>query len=170
MATIIFNGKTYNRPEEMSAAERATFEQLSGLFVDQNGNGIPDFLEGDIVKNVSTAYANIVNINGNMVSDMNELPEDVRAKVQTAFEKMSELGIVENPSAPMMPHAGHVGSAHVAPQSSQFTTTPPITSQQYTPTIQEGNRPGILQWILLGALLFFCVMITVAGAVYFFMR
>jgi hypothetical protein len=170
MATIIFNGKTYNTPEEMSPTERATFEQLTDLFVDKNGNGIPDFLEGDIVKNVSTAYANIVSINGNMVSDMNELPEDVRAKVQTAFEKMSELGMVETPSASMMPHAGHVGSDHVAPQSSQFTATPSITSQEYTPTIQEGNRPGVLQWILLGVFMFFCLMIAVAGGVYFFLR
>lgn len=169
MATIIFNGKTYNTPEEMSAAERATFEQLTGLFVDKNGNGIPDFLEGDIVKNVTTAYTNIVNINGEMVNT-SDMPEEMRAKVQSAFQKMSELGMVQNPSAPMMAHAGHIGSDHVAPQSSQFTTTPPITSQEYAPTIQEGNRPSVLQWILLGAFLFFCLMIAVAGAIYFFLR
>jgi hypothetical protein len=170
MATIIFNGKTYNTPDEMSAADRAAFEQLAGLFMDKNGNGIPDFLEGDIVKNVTSAYTNIVNINGKMVSDMDELPDDVRAKVQTAFEKMAEMGMVQNPSAPMMTHAGHIGSDHVAPLSSQFTTTPSITSQEYEPTIQEGNRPSIVQWILLGAFLFFCLMIAVAGAVYFFLR
>lgn len=170
MATIIFNGKTYNTPEEMSAAERATFEQLSGLFVDKNGNGIPDFLEGDIVKNVSTAYANIVSINGNMVSDMNELPEDVRVKVQTAFEKMSEMGLVTDPASPMMTHAGHIGSAHVAPRSPDFISSPPITSQEYPSAIQEGNRPGILQWVLLAAFLLFCGMIAVAGGFYFFMR
>lgn len=169
MATIIFNGKSYNTPDEMSAADRAAFEQLAGLFGDKNGNGIPDFLEGDIVKNVTTAYSNIVSINGEMVN-ASDMPEEMRAKVQSAFQKMSELGLVTNPSAPTMAHAGHLGSDHVAPRSPEFMSTPPIISQEYSPTIQEGNRPSILQWILLGAFLFFCLMVAVAGAVYFFMR
>jgi hypothetical protein len=169
MATIIFNGKSYNTPDEMSAAERATFEQLTGLFVDKNGNGIPDFLEGDIVKNVSTAYANIVSINGNMIN-ASEMPEEMREKVQSAFQKMSELGLVTNPSVQMMTHAGHVGSDHVAPRSPEFISTPPITSQEYPSTIQEGNRPSVLQWALLAAFLLFCGMIAVVGGFYFFMR
>jgi hypothetical protein len=169
MATIIFNGKTYNTPDEMSAADRAAFEQLAGLFMDKNGNGVPDFLEGDIVKNVTTAYTNIVDINGKMVN-ASEMPEEMRARVQSAFQKMSELGLVTNPSATAMPHAGHVGSDHVASRSPEFISTPPVISQEYSPTIQEGNRPSILQWILLAAFLFFCLMVAVAGGVYFFMR
>jgi hypothetical protein len=169
MPKIIFNGTTYNAPDEMSAADRAAFEQLAGMFMDKNGNGIPDFLEGDIVKNVSTAYSNIVSINGEMVN-ASEMPEEMRARVQSAFQKMSELGLVTNPSAPIMAHAGHVGSDHVAPLSSEFISSPPIISQEYAPTIQEGNRPSIVQWILLGALLFFCLMTIVVGAFYFLMR
>jgi hypothetical protein len=165
MATIIFNGKSYNTPDEMSAADRAAFEQLAGLFVDKNGNGIPDFLEGDIIKNVSTAYSNIVSINGNMVN-ASEMPEDMRIKVQSAFQKMSELGLVQDASTPMK---SHLGSDHVAPQSAQFISSPPITSQEYPSTIQEGNRPSVLQWILLAGFLFFCLMIAAIG-VYFFMR
>src|SRR6185369_15432573 len=106
MATIVFNGKTYNGPEEMSAADRAAFEQLAGMFVDKNGNGIPDFLEGDIVKNVSTAYSNIVSINGQAFNNMNEMPEEMRAKVQGAFQKMSELGIVPPQPASTMAQFG----------------------------------------------------------------
>jgi hypothetical protein len=169
MAKIIFNGKTYNTPDEMSPTERATFEQLAGLFVDKNGNGIPDFLEGDIVKNVSTAYANIVSINGNMVNT-SEMPEEMREKVQNAFQKMSELGLVPDASVPMTTHADHFGSEHVAPRSPEFISSPPITSQEYPPTIQEGNRPSVLQWLLLGAFLLFCGMIAVVGGFYFFMR
>ena len=66
MTKIIFNGKTYDTPDEMSATDRAAFEQIAVMFGDKNGNGIPDFLEGDIIKNVSTAYTNIVNINGHV--------------------------------------------------------------------------------------------------------
>ncbi len=50
MATIIFNGKTYNSLEEMPANERQTYEQIANMLVDKNGNGIPDFLEGDLVQ------------------------------------------------------------------------------------------------------------------------
>ena len=52
---IMFNGKTYNSLEEMPANERMAYEQMQKIFVDANGNGIPDFLEGDIAKNVMTA-------------------------------------------------------------------------------------------------------------------
>jgi hypothetical protein len=166
MAKIIFNGRTYNTPDEMSPTERATFEQLAGLFVDQNGNGIPDFLEGDIVKNVSTAYANIVSINGNMVN-ASEMPEEMREKVQSAFQKMSELGLMPEASTPMM---AQVNSVQMGQQSPQFISSPPITSQEYPPMIQEDNRLGILQWALLAALLLFCGLIAVAGGFYFFMR
>ncbi len=166
MATIIFNGKSYNTPDEMSAAERASFEQLAGLFVDKNGNGIPDFLEGDIVKNVSTAYANIVSINGDVVN-ASEMPEEMRIKVQSAFQKMSEMGLVPDAATSMKAHAG---SDHVAPRSAEFISTPSIISQEYPATIQEGNRPSILQWALVAAFLFFCGMIAVVGAFYFFMR
>jgi len=166
MATIIFNGKSYNTPDEMSAADRAAFEQLAGLFVDKNGNGIPDFLEGDIVKNVSTAYSSIVSINGNMVNS-SEMPEEMRVKVQSAFQKMSELGLVTNASGPVM---AQVSSVQMGAQSPQFISSPPITSQEYPSTIQEGNRPSIVQWILLAGFLFFCLMIAVIGGFYFFMR
>jgi hypothetical protein len=166
MAKIIFNGRTYNTPDEMSPTERATFEQLAGLFVDQNGNGIPDFLEGDIVKNVSTAYANIVSINGNMVN-ASEMPEEMREKVQSAFQKMSELGLMSDSSTPMM---AQVNSVQMGQQSPQFISSPPITSQEYPPTIQEDDRSSVLQWALLAAFLLFCGMITVVGGIYFFMR
>lgn len=166
MAKIIFNGRTYNTPDEMSPTERATFEQLAGLFVDQNGNGIPDFLEGDIVKNVSTAYANIVSINGNMVN-ASEMPEEMREKVQSAFQKMSELGLVPDASTSMMTQ---VNSMQMGQQTPQFISSPPITSQEYPPMIQEDSRLGVLQWALLAAFLFFCGMIAVVGGIYFFMR
>ena len=57
---ILFNGKTYNSLEEMPAKERQAYEQIRKIFVDANGNGIPDFLEGDIVKNVITAFTSAI--------------------------------------------------------------------------------------------------------------
>lgn len=162
MATITFNGKTYNSIEEMPALERQAFEQLSSMFVDKNGNGIPDFLEGDLASNVITAFTSNVNINGKTYNNANELPDDMRQRVQGAFEKMAELGLVTKTSSPMMAQFSSV-QAMPKPQA----ISQPITSQQYPSTTQEVNGPSILQWALAGIILFFCVVIAALGVLYF---
>lgn len=98
---IVFNGKTFNSLEEMPANERAAYEQMQKIFVDADGNGIPDFLEGDIAKNVMTAFTtNVVNYDGKVYNSLDELPADARQKVQDALAKLNQLGIVSGtPSA-----------------------------------------------------------------------
>ena len=97
---IIFNGKSYNSLQEMPSNERTAYEQMQKIFVDANGNGIPDFLEGDIAKNVMTAFTNVVNYDGKVYNSLDELPADARQKVQDAFAKLNQLGIVSGtPSA-----------------------------------------------------------------------
>ena len=91
---IIFNGKSYNNLQEMPSNERMAYEQMQKIFVDANGNGIPDFLEGDIAKNVMTAFTSVVNYDGKVYNGLDELPPDARQKVQDAFAKLNQLGIV----------------------------------------------------------------------------
>ena len=91
---IIFNGKSYGNPEDMSANDRAAYDQMQKIFVDANGNGIPDFLEGDVAKNVMTAFTSNVNFNGQVYNSLDELPEPARKKVQEAFAKLNQMGIV----------------------------------------------------------------------------
>ncbi len=105
MPTILFNGKTYNSIEEMPVDVRSAYQQVADIFVDKNGNGIPDFLEGDMVKNVITAFTSNVNVNGQTYNNMNELPPDICAQVQGAFEKLSALGMVTNNNSPSIPQA-----------------------------------------------------------------
>lgn len=115
----------------MPANERQAFEQLSNMFVDKNGNGIPDFLEGDMAQNVITAITSNVHYNGQTYNSVNELPPDVRGKVQEAFAKLEQLGI--------------------APQASSLAVpTEPISIRSYEPTIQEDTGSGT-KWIFLGA-------------------
>ena len=57
MATIIFNGKSYNSLEEMPEKERKAYDQMMDIFADKNGNGIPDFMEGDMVASTSAPYS-----------------------------------------------------------------------------------------------------------------
>jgi hypothetical protein len=95
---IMFNGKTYNSLEEMPANERQAYEQMQKIFVDADGNGIPDFLEGDVAKKVITAFSSVVNYDGKVYNSLDELPPETRQKVQEAFAKLKETGII-NPNA-----------------------------------------------------------------------
>jgi hypothetical protein len=95
---IMFNGKTYNSLDEMPANERQAYEQMQKIFVDADGNGIPDFLEGDVAKKVITAFSSVVNYDGKVYNSLDELPPETRQKVQEAFAKLKETGII-NPNA-----------------------------------------------------------------------
>jgi len=152
MSTILFNGKTYNSLEEMPANEKLAYEQIANMLVDKNGNGIPDFLEGDMAKNVMTAFTSSVIVGGQSYSDMNELPPEIRAKVQGAFEKLSELGIVTK------------NSPLAASQIKQepLAASRPLVSPEYNPAIQEGKSSPLI-WLVVGMLLIVCLAAAVVG-------
>ena len=163
MATILFNGKSYNSLEEMPPNERQAYEQMMNIFVDANGNGIPDFLEGDMVKNVLSAVASNIQFNGQVYEGMNELPPDVREKIQGAFEKMSELGIVtKTPPSMVM----GVNSAQVSGEPQ--IRSRPFVSREFQPAIEEDKGSSALPWILAGAALLFCLALA-AFAIFYFM-
>jgi len=162
--TILFNGKTYNSIEEMPANERQAFEQLSSMFVDKNGNGIPDFLEGDLAQNVVNAFTSSININGKSYGSLNELPDDMRIRVQGAFEKMAGLGIVTKTTSPMMTQVNGMPMEQKAQAASN-----PLISQEFNPAIREEKGSNILPLALTGIVLLFCLAIA-AFAVFYFMR
>jgi len=96
MATIIFNGKSYNSLEEMPEKERLAYEQMMGIFADKNGNGIPDFMEGDLVQKVMAVNSTHVNINANgqTYQNLDDLPPELRQRVDKAFQVMTNFGII----------------------------------------------------------------------------
>ena len=152
---IIFNGKTYNSLEEMPANERQAYEQMSQIFKDENGNGIPDFLEGDIVKNVMTAFANVIHYDGKVYNNMDELPPEARQKMQDAFNVLNRLGVVT--AAP----STQTGQAF----EPAFKASKPLLAQE--PAIQEsGGRNWMIIIGFLGAIL----VCAVALALVLFMR
>ena len=60
--------------------------------MDANGNGIPDFLEG--LQKVMTAFTSSVNYDGKIYNNLHQLPAEVREKVQDAFAKLNQMGIL----------------------------------------------------------------------------
>ncbi len=164
MAIIIFNGKTYNKIEEMPPNEKQAYEQMMKIFVDANGNGIPDFLEGDMVKNVMTAVTSNISVNGQMYGGMNELPDDVRAKIQGALEKMTELGIVTKTTSQMVMEVDSVQASKEPRVQSR-----PFVSHETTSAIQEDKGSNALPWLLAGLAVFVCLTVA-AIVVFYFMQ
>lgn len=163
MPTIIFNGKTYNSIEDMPANERQAFEQMSQMFVDKNGNGIPDFLEGDMVQNVLAAHSTktSINVNGKTYHSVEDLPPELRQSVDGAFQMLSNLGILQG-----MPEAQ--------------TPTPPVSrepqfeSRPFVPqgsaVIEEENGKSTFPLILGGIVLCFAVIVVTIGVLYLMNR
>ena len=156
MKIISFNGKTYNSLEEMPVNERQAYEQIANMLVDKNGNGIPDFLEGDMVKNVITAFTSSVSFNGQTYNGINELPPDVRAKVQGAFEKLSEFGIVEK-NSPMMVQEK---SAKIGQEPRAISR--PFVSHENGPIIQE-DPPSSAMLTIISVIFVLCLVAAIAG-------
>lgn len=157
---IMFNGRTYNSLNEMPANERQAYEQLQKIFVDANGNGIPDFLEGDVAQKVITAFTNQFNYGGKVYDSLEELPPEARQKIQDAFAKLQQMGIV-NPGtfvqdAPKQPAFDFA-----------FQPSSPLIPKEST--IQESSRKTIKLTIVI-ALLVLILICGVGGVVLFFAR
>jgi hypothetical protein len=163
MATIQFNGKTYNSLEEMPAIERQAFEQLSAIFVDKNGNGIPDFMEGDLAQNILAAVASSVHIDGRNDQELSGIPPELRDKVQVAIRKLSELGLVaEGVSMNSRPY-----SPPTAPEP--MAVSRPFVSREYSPVIQEEKAPNLAIWVLFAFGGLACLVMA-AAAVFVFIQ
>ena len=153
---INFNGKTYNSLEEMPANERQAYEQLQKIFVDANGNGIPDFLEGDVAQKVITAFSSAVNYDGKVYNNLDELPPEIRQKVQNAFEKLNQMGILK-PNTVMQDPSKAPGFEYA------YQPSPPLIPKESD--IAEGSvrtRKLAILFAIVAALI-----ICGAGAVFF---
>lgn len=164
MPTINFNGKTYNSLEEIPERERQAYQQLTDMFVDKNGNGIPDFLEGDIVKNISNIYtaASSIQFDGNTYNNLNELPPDVREKVKTAFNQMAGMGLVQANVAETNTNSNIQNEAYVKPTS--------FVSREYNPVIEEEGGSNFKTWLIVGVAIMACLgVMAVAILVFMFL-
>lgn len=160
MPTINFNGKTYNNLEDMHANERQAFEQMSQMFVDKNGNGIPDFLEGDLAKNIIAASSSTFVYNGKTYNSLDEMPEDIRNKVHTAFDMMSGMGLVSKTAfsnMPFKPEQPAPSKPFIAPSNSSSA-------------IEEEQGSNIFPYILGAIVLCFALVVLAFGISYFLNR
>ena len=153
MPTIIFNGKTYNDINDMPADERRAYDQMSSLFMDKDGNGIPDFMEGNIAMNVMNASASGFLVNGKTYASLDDMPEDMRSKMHSAFDALASAGLVSKSTFVQMTEAKNMPEQKPAPQSS--------------PVIEE-ERGGKTFTLILGGMVLCSALAAIAMALYYF--
>jgi len=93
MPQIHFNAKTYNDLAEMPAKEREMYDQLMSVMVDENGNGIPDLLEGDVVGNIIEAVKKSGG-DSEELSALENMSPEMRARISKGVAKLQELGLL----------------------------------------------------------------------------
>jgi len=75
---VTVNGKEYNNQDDVPA-------ELRGLLEDQDGNGIPDFMENALQGQSSmkiTATTQVFNFNGKEYSSIEEMPPEAQAAMR----------------------------------------------------------------------------------------
>ena len=189
---IVIDGKTYNSVDEMPDDVRRNYEEamkgfaavnetsasgslanMSNLFADNNNNGVPDIMEGAPVINVAGALKYIVD--GKVFSNVDALPPEARAKYEQAMSAMDKdrngvpdfLEGMMNGSNPTPTATANIGAEH--PRHSFFDTSKD-KSQFGSPTIEpesSGNWIALIAGIALAGL---CLVGSLAGVWYFFLR
>ncbi|MFZ5910564.1 MAG: hypothetical protein ACOYYU_11155 [Chloroflexota bacterium] len=158
MTQIHFNGKTYNDIAEMPASERQAYEQLMAIFKDENQDGTPDILQGDVISNLLKAATTSVYVDGMQVSGLDSMSPEMRVKFEEGMKMLKNLGLISQvPTLPGYSHAPQEDYDHIRP-------SPPIIRQPSAIQEENGNR-----WLV--ALLALAVLVAcgIGAAVFFFL-
>ncbi len=94
MSPIQFNGRTYNSFEEMPLEEQQLYDKTVGLMGDKNGNQVPDFMEDEHFQSLMAGGSNGVTFRGVTYTSFDQMPEDVRMKMKSAFDQITQMGMI----------------------------------------------------------------------------
>jgi hypothetical protein len=153
MSKIHFNGKTYNDIAEMPAMERQAYEQLMSIFKDEDQDGVPDILQGDVIGNIVKAVTTTVVVDGQPVSGLGEMTPEQRAKLEKGLIKLKELGFISQ-----VPDLS--GTQAPTWQDAEIRPSKPVISS--SPAIQEDRGPRVGAILAIVLLLALCVFGVVA--------
>ena len=157
MPQIHFNGKTYNDLAEMPATEREMYDQLMSVMVDENGNGIPDLLEGDVVGNIIEAVKKSGG-NSEGIAALEQMSPEMRARISKGVAKLQEFGLLSG-----MPDLPNDVQALSSWDNSEIRASEPII--QSPSAIQEDKGPRVA--LILVTLLI--IIICAFGAAAYFL-
>lgn len=171
MPDIVVNGKAYNSVEEMPADVRAAYQKALEVLHDADGNGIPDFLEGKSMANVSGIPINVdvqsgsqIVMGDNVYSSVDQLPHEARLKFDQAMAKLGALGLDRDGNG--IPDVLEAKAPELATYQGVITSEPmgipSMTSQEPPPSViqEEGMnfKPGTVLLLLILLLLGFLAL------------
>lgn len=161
MPQIYFNGKTYNDLAEMPASERQMYEQVIAAMRDEDGNGLPDILEGDVIGNIIEMAKQSGAGHGEQVAALEKISPETRARITKGIAKLNELGLLTG-IQDLTQEIGTSSSGTIpARKDTEIRPSRPIIPAQ--PAIQEDSGP---RWtLLLGILIVIAVFL--AGIAFF---
>ena len=94
MPQIHFNGKIYNDLAEMPATEREMYDQLISVMRDEDGNGVPDIFEGDVVSNIIEVIKKSGYGDSEGVSALEQMSPEMRARLSKGIAMLNEFGLL----------------------------------------------------------------------------
>jgi hypothetical protein len=155
MPKIEINGKTYENPDEVPPELRDTYQKMLEILNDADGNGIPDFLEGKPLSNMTTTESTVVMdgkpkifADGKVYSSVEELPPDARLKYDQAVAKLGPLMSDANgngtPDIFEAKKPGIVSISEITPSEPMKMTSP--LSQEPPPSViqdESSNFPAV---------------------------
>jgi hypothetical protein len=179
---IVIDGKTYNSVQEMPAEVRARYEQALRILRGQDGNRVPDVLEGinpladadrdgvpDRLENTAGApllTSSIqVLVGGQEYNGIDDLPPEARAKYE---QVMGALDANRNGIPDFV--EGMLGANQAVDNHANHTLHhAPRKPMPVTPAITPDTSTG---WLLalLGFMLLFLCAASAVGVWYFFLR
>lgn len=186
MPKIVINGQSYDSPDDIPANAREAYQKALEVLHDSDGNGIPDFLEGKPVQNVSNGQIKVDVRSGSQIivgdkifSNPEELPPEVRLKYDQAVAKLGPLmsdtngngipdileGKISRPPAETVTMSS---TTMGIPTASTFQPSAPMLPQEPPQSViqEESTNYGVIAVIMLVAL----VIVGALGAgVYIFL-
>jgi hypothetical protein len=173
MPQIHFNGKTYNDIAEMPAMERQAYEQLMSIFKDEDQDGTPDILQGDVVGNIIRVVRKSGGT-GEGVEALERMSPEMRARISKGVAKLHELGFLSQ-----IPNASEMDleSFGNREQASPLRTMPTWEDAEIRPSkpiipspsaIQEDK--GNFRWLVTILVFLGLVICGIGVAVFFFLE
>jgi hypothetical protein len=160
MPQIHFNGKTYNDLAEMPASERQMYEQMMSALADEDGNGLRDILEGDVVANIIAMARKSGYGDSEQVAALEGISPEMRARISKGIAKLNELGLLAGIQE--LAQESGASSAETMPTWEDAEIRPSRPVIQTPPVIQEDSSP---RWLLVGILVVLAIFL--AGIAFF---
>jgi hypothetical protein len=152
MPKIIVNGQSYDSPDDIPASAREAYQKALEVLHDSDGNGVPDFLEGKPLQNVSNGQIGVtINggsqfvLDGKVYTSLDELPPEARLKYDQAIARLGPLMSDANGNGIPDMLEGVVGRQPVTMSTTTMEIPPVNTLQPSAPLLPQEPPQSVIQ-------------------------